>query len=156
MFGLLLSFARVSARFRNSEGVAAVEFGLITPVLIGLLVPLTDLGMGFYQQMQVRDAAAAGAQYALRHGWNSTAIQNAVTSATGLGSISASPAPGQSCGCPNATSVSISTCNSTCSDGQPAGTYVTVNAQSVYTPLLPYPVLGSDVTLTAQSIVRIQ
>ena len=156
MWDLRSIFALVTALLRRNDGVAALEFALITPVLVGLLVPLTDLGMGFYQQMQVRDAAAAGSQYASRHGWNSAAIQNAVTSATSLGSISASPAPAQSCGCPNGASISASSCSATCPDGQLAGTYVTVNAQSAYTPLIPYPVLGSTLTLTAQSIVRIQ
>jgi Flp pilus assembly protein TadG len=137
------------------DGNAAVEFSLAAPVLTIMLVPMVDIGMGVYQQMQVQDAAQAGAQYAMAHGWNSSSIQSAVTSATAL-SVSASPAPSKSCGCPDGTSVSAATCGSTCSDGRPAGSYVTVSAQATYTPLLPYPAMGSSVTLSAQATARIQ
>jgi len=40
--------------------------------------------------------------------------------------------------------------------GAQAGTYVTVSAQAVYNTLLPYPLLPSSYTLTAQSTVRTQ
>jgi Flp pilus assembly protein TadG len=141
---------------RDGRGVAAVEFALATPLLAAILTVLVDFGFGFYEKMQVEDAAQAGAQYALIYGWNSTAIQNAVTSATPLSGLTATPAPTQTCGCPSGTSVAAATCGSTCSNGLPAGTYVTVSAQATYTPLISYAVMGSTVTLSAQSIARIQ
>ena len=125
------------------EGASAVEFGIIAPVLAAVLVPLIDLGLAFYQQMQVDDAAQAGAQYAMAHGWNTSAIQSAVTGATALATVSATPAPARSCG-------------STCDDGQSARTYVTVSAQATYTTLIPYPTIGNSVVLSAQSTVRVQ
>jgi Flp pilus assembly protein TadG len=147
--------ARLARLLGARDGNAAVEFSLAAPVLTIMLVPMVDIGMGVYQQMQVQDAAQAGAQYAMAHGWNSSSIQSAVTSATAL-SVSATPAPSKSCGCPDGSSVSAATCGSTCSDGQPAGSYVTVSAQATYTPLLPYPAMGSSVTLSAQATARIQ
>jgi Flp pilus assembly protein TadG len=137
------------------EGNAVIEFSIAAPVLAVILVPLIDIGMAVYQQMQVQDAAQAGAQYAMAHGWNSSSIQSAVMSATAL-SVSASPAPSKTCGCPDGSSVSAATCGSTCSDGQKAGTYVTVGAQATYTPLFPYPTMGNSVTLSAQTTARIQ
>jgi Flp pilus assembly protein TadG len=150
------SIKRLAALLRAQEGNAAMEFGLVAPMLGAILVPLVDVGMGFYQSMQVQDAAQAGAQYAMTHGWNGSAIQNAVTSATTLSSVNASPAPSRSCGCPGDASVVAATCGSSCSDGKPAGTYVTVSAQAVYKTLIPYPAVGSSVTLSAQSTARIQ
>ena len=141
---------------RAVAGVAAVEFALAATVLVIVLTPVVDLGMAFYQQMQVQDAAQAGAQYAAAKGWNSSGIQNAVTSASTNMTISASPAPSESCGCPNGTSVVTATCNSSCTNGQTAGTYVTVNAQASYTPILPYSFFGSSTTLAATSTVRIK
>lgn len=140
----------------DARGASAVEFALLAPFLVAILIPTADLGMGLYSKMQVQDAAQAGAQYAVFHGWNSAAIQNAVTSATSLSSISASPAPTQSCGCASGTSIMPAACGTTCPDGQSAGTYVTVAAQAQYQPLIPYPALGTSVTLSAQSMVRIQ
>ena len=155
MRGSKRALRHIAALLRARDGNAAVEFSLAVPVLAIIFVPLVDIGMAVYQKMQVQDAAQAGAQYAMLHGWNSSAIQTAVTSATAL-SVSASPAPSKSCGCPDSSAVTAAACGSTCSDGRTAGTYVTVSAQATYAPLLPYPLLGSSVTLAAQATARIQ
>jgi len=147
---------RLALLARAERGNAAIEFALATPILLGLLVPVADLGIAFTQQIQVQQAAQAGAQYALLHGYSSSAISNAVTAATNLPGVSAAPAPSQSCGCPTGTAIASAACSSTCSNGETAGTYVYVNAQSSYNPVLPYSVLGSGVTLTAQATVRVQ
>lgn len=147
-------------KMRDIRGASAVEFALVLPLLVGVFVPLTDLGLGFYAQMRVENAAEAGGQYAIVNGWKSGAnvgaIENAVTNATTLTSISASPAPTQACGCASGTTISPVACGSNCPDGDTAGSYVTVNAQSPYSPIIPYPLLGSSLTLTAQSTVRVQ
>ena len=148
---------RVARLVRADRGNAAVEFAIATPILIALLVPVADLGIAFSQQLQVQEAAQAGAQYAVLHGFNSSAISNAVTSASTLSGVTAYPAPTEGCGCPNASSgITAATCSSTCSNGETAGTYVRVNAKYNYTTVLPYSVLGSGMTLTAQTAVRIQ
>jgi Flp pilus assembly protein TadG len=150
------SVRRLAFLVRAERGNAAIEFALATPILLGLLVPVADLGIAFTQQIQVQQAAQAGAQYALLHGWNSSSISSAVTAATNLPGVSAAPAPTQSCGCPTGTTIAAAACASACANGETAGTYVFVNAQSAYNPVLPYSVLGSGVTLTAQATVRIQ
>src|SRR5262249_41418986 len=115
-----------------------------------------DLGIAFSEEIQVQQAAQAGAQYALLHGYDSTAITSAVTSGTTLSGVSASPAPTQSCGCPTGTAIASASCGSTCGNGESAGSYVFVNPQATYTPVLPYSLLGDSVTLTAQTAVRVQ
>jgi len=154
--GLRRRFADLKGLAHANGGNSAIEFALATPILIGLLVPVADLGIAFSQQLQVQEAAQAGAQYALLHGFNSGAISNAVTNATTLPSVTASPAPSQSCGCPTGTTIASATCSTTCPNGETVGTYVFVNARSAYTPALPYSMLGSGVTLTAQAAVRVQ
>ena len=155
MQGLKHACRRIAALRDAREGNAAVEFSIAAPVLAIIFVPLIDIGMAVYQKMQVQDAARAGAQYAMAHGWNSSSIQSAITNATAL-AVTVSPAPSKSCGCPDGSSVSAAACGSTCADGQKAGTYVTVGAQVTYTPLLPYPAMGNSVTLSAQTTARIQ
>src|SRR5579862_1129833 len=151
---------RLRARLsRANTGTAALEFGLVVPVLLGLLVPLVDLGIALSQDIQVQQAAQAGAQYAASHPWNSnsaTRIANAVTSASALPGVAAIPAPTQICGCPTGGAITPATCYSTCANGETAGYYVTVSAQSRYTTPLPYSLLGHSVMLSAQSTVRIR
>ena len=152
-------WARIVAVIRAERGTAAVEFAMAAPILLGLLTPVADLGIAFSEQIQVQQAAQAGAQYALFHPWNShsvTDISNAVTSASALSGISALPAPQQMCGCPNGSTIKTATCSSTCPDGSVAGYYAVVSAQLPYKPKLPYSLLGSGVTLSAKATVRIQ
>jgi Flp pilus assembly protein TadG len=147
---------RFSRLLVDDKGTAAIEFGLVGTTLTLLMLGLMDFGMGFWEQIQVGNAARAGAQYAIFNGWNQSGISTAVTSATSLASISASPAPSQSCGCPSASSgITSATCGTSCTGGGAAGTYVTVNAQASYTPIFPISGFSSVVTLTATATVRI-
>ena len=148
----------VVAIWRERRGIAAVEFALVAPILLALMVGIIDLGFAFSAQIKVQLAAQAGARYAQLHGFDTAKISTAVTSATAL-SVSASPAPTQSCGCVSGNSVSLSgtpPCTTTCSNGLTAGTYVQVSAQSTYQPILPYvSVLSNPTTLTGQALVRV-
>lgn len=150
---------RLAALWRARDGLAAVEFGLLAPMLLLIVAASVDLGMAYSAQIKVQQAAQAGAQYALKHGFDSTKIPAAVTSATAL-SVSATPAPTQQCGCLSGTTVTLSgtpPCLVTCGNGLTPGTYVTVNAQATYTPIIPYAtLLSSPTTLTSQAQVRIQ
>jgi Flp pilus assembly protein TadG len=141
---------------RADEGIAAVEFAFVAPVLVILIVCTADLGLGLYRKMQVQNAAQAGAQYAAVHGFDSSSISAAVTGATSFSAISASPTPSQFCGCPSSTGVTSTSCSSTCSGGASPGTYVTVSATGSYTTLISYPGIPSTFTFTAQPTVRIQ
>jgi Flp pilus assembly protein TadG len=155
----LASFGRRLLRFVGGSddairGAVSVEFVIIAPTLALMLVCTLDLGI--YRKMQVENAAQAGAAYAVLHGFTSSSIQNAVTSATSFAGVSASPAPSEFCGCASSSGITAATCASTCSSGSSPGTYVTVSAQATYNTLLPYPVVPNNYTLAAQSTVRIQ
>jgi Flp pilus assembly protein TadG len=142
--------------FFDEKGTAAIEFGMVAAVLCTLLLGLIDFGMGFWQKIQVGNAARAGGEYAIVNGWNQSGITTAVTSATGLTAISATPAPTTSYGCPSATTgITAATSGSNCTGGGTAGTYVTVNAQASYSPIFPFAAFTDTVTLTATTIVRI-
>jgi len=155
-------FRRVLARAAgDTSGVAAIEFGIVVPILVLMVVATADIGMGFYRKMQVEDAAQAGAAWAIKNGFDANAISNAVTSATSAGSpgspaISVSPTPVQFCGCASGSSISTVTCGTTCSGGALAGTYTTVSAQMTYNTILPYGFFPSTYNLSSQSTVRLQ
>jgi Flp pilus assembly protein TadG len=147
----------------TSEGVAAIELGFFLPLMAGLIVPLADFGMGAYTQMQLVDAAQAGADYAARtsaYGFSATTIQAAATGATGLPGITATAS--QVCGCVSGTTISTFSgttppCTQICGTGG-AGLFVTVSTQVTYTPLFPYPLIhttNGSVPLAAQAVVRI-
>ncbi len=149
----------LDVRFREflgkaEHGTVVIELALIAPVLVLLAIATVDLGGGIYRNMQVHNAAQAGAEYAVAHGFDGSLVASAAMSATTFAGITASPT--QFCGCAVSGSVSNVSCGSTCPDGSASGTYVTVAAQASYTTLLPYPLFPSSFVLTAQSTVRTQ
>jgi Flp pilus assembly protein TadG len=106
-----MAAGRARRQGRRARGNAAIETAFIAPILLLMLVGIADYGRAIYAEMQVQSAAQAGAQLALEsaaNGFNATtvtAISGAVTSATTLPGITASPAPIVSCGCASGNSV---------------------------------------------------
>jgi Flp pilus assembly protein TadG len=147
---------RLSELWDARDGIGAVEFAFVAGILVMVLLGIADFGIGFWEQMQVGNAARSGAEYALRYGYDSSKIQTAATNATSLSGVTAS-ASAQFCGCPDATTgVSTATCGSTCSDGDAAGTYTTVSAQVSYTTLFAWPWVSQPTTLYSAVTVRLQ
>jgi len=157
------------------EANAAVEFALIVPFLLAMLVPLADLGAYVYENMQVQLAAQAGAEYAAQQAWNPTGIKNAILSAANLpagANLTVTPDPFDAahvtfCACVDGTSTFVQqwgpapgSCPNprpTCASGATAGVYYVLGATAEYTPIIggKYSILGSQ-TLSAQTFVRVQ
>jgi Flp pilus assembly protein TadG len=139
---------------RCTKGNAALEMGIIFPIFVALMLGVSQYGLAIFQFMEVGYAAQVGANYALTNGFNAANIQTAVTSATGLSTITA-PLPTQACFCASLTpaiGLSAATCGATCASGGTAGVYVTVKSSAVYSPALP----GMPSPMTGQAVVRIQ
>jgi Flp pilus assembly protein TadG len=146
----------LSRALSDSRGVAAIEFAIIIPMLIMMVVCTADLGMGIYRTMQVQNAAQAGARYAMTNSFDATSISSAVTNATSFPGVVASPAPAQYCGCATNAGITAIACGATCAVGAVYGTYVKVSAQGTYATIVPYPLIASSFTLAAQASVRVQ
>jgi Flp pilus assembly protein TadG len=155
----ILTFARRLAATRR--GNAAVEFGLIAPILIGLLVPIADYGLYIYDNMQLHLAAQAGMEYAAHNGYDPTGITNAtISAATPLNLTANDVAVSQFCGCPDANNNIVVTPN--CSgatvprphcNNDPAqpivGVYVNVTASYQYQTLINYPGTPASQTMSS-------
>lgn len=59
----------------QSEGVAALEFALIAPVFLLLMIAALDFGHAFYRKIRLINATTAAAHYALRQGPGVTRAQ---------------------------------------------------------------------------------
>ncbi|HEX3700485.1 MAG TPA: TadE/TadG family type IV pilus assembly protein [Phenylobacterium sp.] len=136
---------------RDPRGASAVEFALIAPMLFVLAAGAVDGSRFIIQTMQARAAAQAGADFALRHGWDASGIQGAVTAATAL-PVTATPAPTEATGCVVSGLVANAGCPA---NGPSVGTFVTVSAQNSFAPLLAWPGLPASSTINAQAEIRI-
>ena len=149
---LALALARLHPAIK---GTAALEFALLAPLLLILLVIAVELGFSAFEGMQVQDAAEAGAIYVTKHGWDAAGISAAVAAATGVSGVTASPAPSQFCGCPSVNGIIARDCSLPCPDGSAVSSYVQVDAALAHRTMLTYPGLVSPGTLTGQAIVRV-
>ena len=122
------------------------------------MLGVLDFGIGFWDQVQVGNAARAGAEYAQRYfstnGFDASKIQNAVTNATAL-TVQATPAPTQGCFCATPSGLNALTCRANCAGGGNSATYITVNANASYSTIFAWPGLSSPVTLTSSYTVRV-
>jgi Flp pilus assembly protein TadG len=101
----------------DDRGAVLVEFALIVPILVILLVGIIEFGRAYNLQITLQGAAREGAR-ALALGQDPAAAVNAA--AAGVGSVIVT-----STGCPT---------------GNPAGSYATVTAQRAFSfsiPLVP-------------------
>ncbi|HEV2551365.1 MAG TPA: TadE family protein [Stellaceae bacterium] len=154
----LLSAARRG--LGTEDGNAAVEFAIIAPVLVGLLVPVADYGLYIYDQMQLNLAAQAGMEYAARNGWAPAGIQQAAVNASPALSLTVqSVTPSQFCGCPSGNTIAQQNCSDP-NTGQQAhcnndpaqplvGTYVNVTATYQFNTLFHYPGIPDSQTLSS-------
>ncbi|MBT2189087.1 TadE/TadG family type IV pilus assembly protein [Sphingobium nicotianae] len=148
------SRGRLLDPFRSTGGVAAIEFAIISPVLLALIVSVIELGLATRDSLRAQAAAAAGAYYSVQNGFDATGIAAAVVNGTGAPGLSASPAPTLFCGCPSAGGIGPATCDATCDDGAPARKYVRVSASITRTSVLDAD-LGLPTVITRQSIMRL-
>lgn len=143
---------------RRESGASAVEFALILPILVALLIGTIDLGRMAWTKMELQTAARAGAAYALVNAtktFDAAKVATAVTSATDL-TVTLPAQPSKSYGCPTGvdgasgiTTVANNTTPCPLNSTTP-GTYVTVQASTTYTPIWMVPV-----TISATAKVRI-
>ncbi len=139
----------------NSRGIAAVEFALIMPILLVLLVIIVDVGQFVYQRTVIIGAVSAGGQFAVLAAQKGTPIGTVSTEAisatqtqsqgllTAVGAtVTATVNNGDSvltdvC-CLPASGATTWTCAlaPTCSDGSPPGVYITIVGSAPFTPLL--------------------
>lgn len=142
--------------WRAKDGVAALEFAVVAPVLLFFVAEAFSLGSLMWAKMQVQNAARAGAIYAATRSVDTTSLDRVVAGATRLGAeVKAMPAATESCGCPDESKgVVAAACNSQCASGAKAGQYVTVFTQTTYSVPFPLPGLGTQVKLTGTATTR--
>ncbi len=120
---------------RSCEGVSAIEFALITPVLLVFLIGVTDFGLAMFHKMELQSAVRAGAQYALSDGNDTASIISAVVSSTGAGITSSDVTLTCQCLDTSTEVLTGTTCGSTgCASSE--AVLMTIDAASTYTPLL--------------------
>ncbi|TCS64019.1 TadE/TadG family type IV pilus assembly protein [Varunaivibrio sulfuroxidans] len=127
----------------DTAGVSAIEFALIAPVLMILMLGMFDYAVLIFHKMELVGAVRSGAQYALIDSSATTAIAQTVINSTNLPANTLSVTVTNFCECPDGSSL---VCGGTCAAGN-VHYYTRVAGSYDYTPIfLPGPITLSDTT----------
>ena len=150
---------RRSRLWGSRRGVAAVEFGLVAPVLLAVFGGAADLGLGVWARSTLTEAVSQGAYYAFLTGSHvqASAVQSLVQSVTGVSGITASVStPATYCASGNPMTLTATASTATCADGTTPGTYITISATYTMTSIIPaFTGLGNS-QLQEATTVRLQ
>lgn len=141
--GGLRTFARAQS---------AVEFAIVAPVLILILLATADFGRVFFVAIALNSAARAGTQYGIQSPANAAdttgMIQAAENDASNISGVTATAS--EYCECPDG---STPACNASPSCGD-MRVYVQVNTSGSFQTLLNYPGIPSSISLNGKSVMR--
>lgn len=142
------ALALLRGRLRDVRGTSAVEFALLAPMFVILMVGVIEIGLSVRTGLQVRQAAAAGAAFASKYKYDAVKIAAAAAAATNRTGLTTTVT--QSCGCPQASG--FSTVCATCADGTLPRNYVVVTATLPRTGLFQSTNFGLPATLSAKAV----
>lgn len=107
-------------------GVSAVEFAIITPVLLVIILGMVDSGRAIFNKMELVSAVRSGAQYALGDSSDTSAIGQAVVASTNLSITTGDVTVTEFCECDG----SSMTCGGGC--GGTSRKFMTVSASMTF------------------------
>lgn len=137
----------------DERGAVAVEFALLVPFLMLMLVILTDFGIAFREKMQAEKAARAGLQYAIYDPKDNAGIASAITLATGLPAAQLTITVSRFYECADGFRPASP---NFCAAGDWPGTYVRVQITKPFQAMLTWGGLAERFTVTGSAEGRVQ
>ncbi len=171
---------------RDTTGVAAVEFAMIAPILLLIMVGMVDFGLVLYVRFGLNENISAAANYAILNATNvsstggatlasnltnviptsvnvTVTINNGPTSTRTNGSTSTggTASNADSCYCPTVSGSTITwgtaqTCKAACTGGGLAGKFVSFNASVAHSPLFGNYGFVQNGTVSTFTVVQVQ
>ena len=142
----------------NRRGSVSVEFGLLSPLLMLMMVGAADFARIFYEAITISNAAEVGSLwgsqsniYSVRYDDINTVVTNDAADLSGYGVSSTSAVY---CDCPDGQEVS-------CTEGDCGAyglprLYSEVTATQTFEPILPWPGIPNPVLITRTTYIRVQ
>ena len=134
--------------FRNKDGAAAVEFGLVAPLVVAVLIGVVTYGGTILAYSRMRQAISSGAQYALSVEDDLTSVEAVVNAAWSPKPQGATVTVTRQCFCADAPET-VTDCSVNCADGDYPMMYTRIAGQMSYTGFG-----GDTATLNASQKVR--
>jgi Flp pilus assembly protein TadG len=139
---------------RLSKGQAMLEMVMALPVLAVLLLAASDFGRLYYENVEVANAARAGAQYGSQSVMTAADFSGMETTAKADASnLTDMSATASQCTCE--TSTTVTACPTSYCTNSPTATYVEVDTSSTFHTAINYPGIPSSVTLSGKAVMMV-
>ena len=140
------------------KGSAVVEFAVVLPVLVVVLMGTIDFARVMYWAMALTNAARAGVQYgalSLANSADTAGIQTAAqnSAASDLPGGIAAPIVARTCSC-NGGAATAGVCSASCTN--PLRVFVSVTTTKTFTTAMHYPGVPSSLALSRTVMMRAQ
>jgi Flp pilus assembly protein TadG len=128
----------LSELFGQRNGVSTLDFAMVAPTLLLLVLGGMDVGRSILDSQRLQDAAALGAAYAVLHPKDSAGIVNAMRQDLGKKGYDVTVASSDmQCRCLDGSSVGCAD-TAACADGTETKiAYLTIRASRVFEPITP-------------------
>ena len=132
----------ISNLTKKNDGVAAVEFALVLPVLASIAILMPDVSQAVVGVVQMESAAQASVQYAMEGGVSASMAKTIGMQAWTSKPSDAALTTAEYCLC----GAAAGTCGQVCADGANPGTYFSVTASGTF---------GGSVISFQKSVTRV-
>ncbi len=142
---------RTRRLLKDEGGGVAVETVFLLPLLLLLVIGVTDVGLAVYQNSVLTSAARAGIAIAANRPTDPDTMRTAILAASPIPPTAAVEVE-RICTCPAGNTVA---CTSTCGTALPS-LRIRVSVSQPYTPLFPWPGLPGALDLRGAAEFRVR
>ncbi|MEZ0262363.1 MAG: TadE/TadG family type IV pilus assembly protein [Alphaproteobacteria bacterium] len=139
---------------RHTDGAAAVEFALLAPLFITMMMGIADFGVYINQRMQVENLARAAVEYVVKGGQEENVGADVMEATLPPDELEEVTYEAQTvCECSSAGETGV--CGTSCDNGDYQRRFYSMSITRVYNPLFTYPGLPSQVTITGYARLQV-
>ena len=147
----MMFLSRFRKGARNESGNAVVEFALIAPILLIMILGLVDAGRAIGANSRLGQGVTAGLRYALTDSYALDEITAAAMSGSRYADGDVSVNVTRFCECPDGSSIA---CSGTCTAGFKR-IFVQVDMTRMEPTIFSYPIIGDQITVSRTGSLQV-
>lgn len=139
---------------RNSDGAAAVEFALLAPLFVMLIMGIADFGVYVNQRMQLENLARAAVEYVVKGGEEENVQADVLEAALPPSELEEVTAEAEAtCECSSSGAAGV--CGTSCENGAYQRRFYSMSITRTYNPLFVYPGLPEQISITGYARLQV-
>lgn len=139
---------------KDKEGAAAVEFALLAPLFIMLIMGIADFGVYVNKSMQLENLARAAVEYVVKGGDEENVQSDILEASLPPSELEEVTAEGETtCECSSSGTAGV--CGTSCENGAYQRRFYSMSITRTYNPLFAYPGLPEQIVITGAARLQV-